>query len=157
MRSFVRRNGRITSAQTRALDRLLDRFAVPARGVLHFSDIFDRLAPISLEIGSGNGECIAAFAGANPANNYLAVEVHRPGVGHLLNLAANAAIDNLRVAIEDVWTLLPRIKPDSLATVYIFFPDPWPKARHHKRRLLQADFFAALRPCMQRHGRVYIA
>jgi tRNA (guanine-N7-)-methyltransferase len=157
VRSFVRREGRMTDGQVRAIDAHLKDFAIPAQGILNFNEIFRRSAPTCLEIGSGNGECVARLAARAPDINYLAVEVHRPGVGHLLKLAVDTTLHNLRVSTEDVQGLLPRLVPESLAAVYIFFPDPWPKLRHRKRRLLQADFFAALRPALQRHGRLYFA
>jgi len=157
IRSFVRREGRITPGQTNALAQYLEHFSVPPDEQLNFDAIFGRDAPTYLEIGSGNGQCIAALAKAYPANNYLAVEVHRPGIGHLLQLAVETKLENLRIVAADVQTLLPRLRPESITGVYIFFPDPWPKLRHHKRRLLQGDFLTALRPCLQRHGRINFA
>lgn len=157
IRSFVRREGRITPAQSAALTRHLKHFSLPRDGLLDFAAIYGRDAPTYLEIGTGNGECIAGLAKTRPANNYLALEVHRPGIGRLLQLAVATKLSNLRIAAADVQTILPRLKPESIAGVYIFFPDPWPKLRHHKRRLLQAEFFAALRPCVQRHGRINFA
>ncbi len=157
IRSFVRREGRMTSGQERALRCHLTRYSVPDDVILNLPTIFGRQAPLYLEIGSGNGECIASLARAFPANNYLAVEVHRPGIGQLLNRVVEWSLDNLRVATDDVHTLLPRLMPETVSVVYVFFPDPWPKTRHHKRRLLQPEFFAALQPHLSRHGRVHIA
>ncbi|MSR14461.1 MAG: tRNA (guanosine(46)-N7)-methyltransferase TrmB [Gammaproteobacteria bacterium] len=157
IRSFVRREGRMTAAQSRALEAHLAGLAVPVGENLDLGSLFGRQAPTYLEIGSGNGECIAHLASKSPANDYIAVEVHRPGIGHLLNLALDAALTNLRVSTDDVHALLPRLPRESIAGVYIFFPDPWPKLRHHKRRLLQAEFFTALEPCLVGHGRVHIA
>ncbi|MGH8596335.1 MAG: tRNA (guanosine(46)-N7)-methyltransferase TrmB, partial [Gammaproteobacteria bacterium] len=135
----------------------LDRLSLPIDEALDLPAIFGRRAPVYLEIGSGNGECIADLAKTFPANDYIAVEVHRPGIGHLLNLAVASSLANLRVTTDDVHALLPRLMPESISAVYVFFPDPWPKTRHHKRRLLQADFFDALVPCMSRHGLIHVA
>ncbi|MBI2802246.1 MAG: tRNA (guanosine(46)-N7)-methyltransferase TrmB [Gammaproteobacteria bacterium] len=157
VRSFVRREGRTTAAQLRALDSCLPRFEIAAAGPLNFDLVFGRRAPLYLEIGSGNGECTKAFAERYPENNYLAIEVHRPGLGHLLNLAIDAKLTNLRVALRDVYTVLPQLAPESVTGIYVFFPDPWPKTRHQKRRLLQNQFFAELRTILHRHGRLYLA
>jgi tRNA (guanine-N7-)-methyltransferase len=142
IRSFVRREGRITVAQKRALDELLPRYGAPAgEAPLDFVALFGRRAPVHVEIGFGNGESLAAMAAAHPENNYLGIEVHRPGVGVLLRRAAAEGLANLRVLSMDAREVLERRIPDgSLAAVYLFFPDPWPKKRHHKRRLLQAEF-----------------
>lgn len=157
IRSFVRREGRITAAQQRALDELLPRYALDVSAPLDLRAAFGRAAPVYLEIGSGNGDCLLACAARNPDNDYLAVEVHRPGVGHLLNGATAAALDNLRVCVSDVHLVLAQLPAECLLGVYIFFPDPWPKLRHHKRRLVRPPLWQALHRCLQRHGRVYLA
>lgn len=144
IRSYVRREGRMTDAQRRAMVELWPRYGVePGDGALDFAAVFGRDAPVVLEIGFGNGETLAALAAANPQTNYFGIEVHRPGVGGLLRRLAAADISNVRVMVADAKEILARQVPDaSLAAVHLFFPDPWPKQRHHKRRLVQADFVA---------------
>jgi tRNA (guanine-N7-)-methyltransferase len=146
IRSFVRREGRITPAQRRALDELWPRYGVPAgEGPLDPAALYGRVAPLELEIGFGNGEALAALAAAHPERDYLGLEVHRPGVGALLARLAAAGLTNVRVAAEDAAAFVARRLPDgALAAAYLFFPDPWPKKRHHKRRLVQAPFAALL-------------
>jgi tRNA (guanine-N7-)-methyltransferase len=132
----------MTDAQRRAMAELWPRFgAEPGDGLLDFSGLFGRAAPVVLEIGFGNGETLAALAVTNPQVNYFGIEVHRPGVGGLLRRLAAADITNVRVMVADAKVVLARRVPDaSLAAVHLFFPDPWPKKRHHKRRLVQGDF-----------------
>jgi tRNA (guanine-N7-)-methyltransferase len=156
IRSFVRREGRMTDAQKRALEELLPRYGVPAgEAPLDFVTLFGRRAPVHVEIGFGNGEALAAMAAAHPENDYLGIEVHRPGVGVLLRRAAAEGLANLRVLSMDAREVLERRIPDgALAAVYLFFPDPWPKKRHHKRRLLQADFVALVQ-CKLASGGVF--
>ncbi len=146
VRSFVLRAGRITDAQQRALTDLWPRYGldVPdadAAAPFDLDTIFRRSAPRALEIGFGNGENLAALAGANPQRDYLGIEVHRPGVGRLMLDAESAGLANLRVACHDAVEVLQRcIAPASLDEVLILFPDPWHKKRHNKRRLVQAPF-----------------
>ena len=143
IRSFVRREGRMTEAQRRALEELWPRYGVAlADGGLDPAGIFARRAPLILEIGFGNGDALLAMALARPDWNFLGVEVHRPGVGSLLLRLAAASIDNVRVIVADATEVLARLPAGSLAGVHLFFPDPWPKKRHHKRRLLQPAFAA---------------
>ncbi|HJX18183.1 MAG TPA: tRNA (guanine(46)-N(7))-methyltransferase TrmB, partial [Acidiferrobacterales bacterium] len=129
IRSFVRREGRITDAQRRALEELLPRFGVtPGEATLDFVALFGRAAPVHLEIGFGNGEVLATMAAAHPQNNYLGIEVHRPGVGMLLRRLEAEGLANVRVACSDARELLEqRIPEGSLSGVYVFFPDPWHK------------------------------
>ena len=156
VRSFVRREGRMTTSQRRALDELADRFRWPldARAP---ATITGRFAPLWLEVGCGDGENVLAAACSQPARDYIACEVHGPGVGHLLNGIAAAAICNLRVAQCDVFELLATLPSEALTGVSVFFPDPWPKKRHHKRRLLQRPFFAGLERVLAREGRLFVA
>jgi tRNA (guanine-N7-)-methyltransferase len=139
VRSFVTRAGRVSNAQQRALDTLLPRFGVPFSGqTLDLTTLFGRNAPTVLEIGFGMGETTALMAHQHPAVNFLGIEVHTPGVGSLLKRIAELEIGNLRIVQHDaVEVLQTMIAPESLAGLHIFFPDPWPKARHHKRRLIQ--------------------
>jgi tRNA (guanine-N7-)-methyltransferase len=157
IRSFVLREGRMTASQQRALDELLPRYALPTEGALDLRGIFGRVAPVCLEIGTGNGDNLLACAAAHPENDCIAAEVHRPGVGHLLNGIERAHLRNVRVWVADVQDLLTRLPAESLDMLYVFFPDPWPKARHHKRRLLRGAMWGALHRCLARHGRLYVA
>lgn len=141
IRSFVRREGRITPAQERALEILWPRFGIdPGLGPLDLNTIFGRRAPRHCEIGFGNGAALAAMAIAHPERDYLGVEVHRPGIGRLLNMIERAHLTNVRVLMADAFEALTRIPDGTLAAIYLLFPDPWPKKRHHKRRLVQPEF-----------------
>src|SRR3954468_8503999 len=142
IRSFVMRTGRMTAGQTRALEDLWPRYGVEfAPQPLSLDALFDRVAPRTLEIGFGNGEHLAALATAHPERDYLGVEVHRPGVGHLLMLAEANKLANLRISTHDaVEVLREQIAPGALDEVLVLFPDPWHKKRHHKRRLIQPPF-----------------
>jgi tRNA (guanine-N7-)-methyltransferase len=144
IRSYVLRQGRITPSQQRALEELLPRFGISfSEEFLNAKEIFGRSAPVVFEIGSGMGETTAAIAQAHPGTDYLAIEVHGPGVGSLLNRIDALALTNLRVIRHDAVEVLERMIPDgALAGIHLFFPDPWPKKRHHKRRLVQASFAA---------------
>ncbi len=144
IRSFVLRQGRTTPAQKRALEELLPKYGVEfSEAVFSAEKVFGRKAPFVLEIGSGMGETTAAIAKAHPELDFLAVEVHGPGVGSLLNRIAAEGLTNLRVMRHDATEVLARMIPDgSLSAIHLYFPDPWPKKRHHKRRLVQGDFAA---------------
>jgi tRNA (guanine-N7-)-methyltransferase len=146
IRSFVTRAGRITAAQQRALATLWPKYGVEYRDEpLELAALFGRDAPRTLEIGFGNGENLVALALAHPERDYLGVEVHRPGVGRLLLALEERRLTNVRVICHDAVEVLERqIAPGSLAEILILFPDPWPKKRHHKRRLVQAPFVALL-------------
>jgi tRNA (guanine-N7-)-methyltransferase len=138
IRTYHPRQGRLSGRHRTALADLGPRFQIPADGdILDFSHIYHRRAPVVLEIGSGMGEATAVMAAADPDRDYLAVEVHRPGIANLLSLVDEAGLANVRVVEGDALDLLrQRVAPGSLAAVHAFFPDPWPKARHHKRRLI---------------------
>jgi tRNA (guanine-N7-)-methyltransferase len=159
VRSYVVRAGRMTDAQHRALSELWPRFGVPfAETVLDLAGLFGRPAPCTLEIGFGNGEHLAERALAEPGRHFLGVEVHRPGIGHLLRLAAAAQLDNLRVIEHDaVDVLQQQIAPGALDEIQILFPDPWPKKRHHKRRLVQPDFAALAASRLRPGGQLRLA
>ena len=146
VRSFVLRQGRMSPAQHRAYDEGLPRFGIPFAPVLiDCARVFGRTAPVVLEIGCGMGETTAAIAAAEPARDFIGIEVHAPGVGALLKHIEAQGLANVRVirhdAVEVVAAMIP---PASLAGVHVYFPDPWPKKRHHKRRLLQPAFVHAL-------------
>lgn len=159
IRSFVRRFGRITRAQQQALDADWGRFGVDFEDrIADFNAIFGRSAPRVVEIGFGNGEQLLASALADPDRDHLGIEVHRPGVGHLLLEAARANVGNLRVIAHDAVEVLGAMVPDGdLDEVRILFPDPWPKARHHKRRLLQPAFLDRLVPKLRPGGTLHLA
>lgn len=147
MRSFVLREGRLTSAQERAFDEIWPRFGVAGEGdaPLVFAEVFGNDRPVVLEIGFGNGESLAEMAGADPDRNWLGIEVHRPGVGHLLLEIERRGLDNLRLIRHDaVEVLTRRVSDASLERVQLFFPDPWPKRRHHKRRILGPEMVRLL-------------
>ena len=142
IRSFVMRTGRMTAGQSRALEDLWPRYGVDyAPAPLDLDALFGRRAPRTLEVGFGNGEHLASLAAAHPERDYLGVEVHRPGVGHLFMLAATGNLSNLRASTHDaVEVLREQIAPGALDEVLVLFPDPWHKKRHHKRRLIQPPF-----------------
>jgi tRNA (guanine-N7-)-methyltransferase len=142
IRSFVTRAGRITEAQTRALELLWPRYGVEFNdSPLDADTLFGRQAPRTVEIGFGNGDNLAKMAAAHPERDYLGIEVHRPGVGRLLLMLEEAGLTNVRVICHDAVEVLGRqIAPASLDEVMLLFPDPWPKKRHHKRRLVQGAF-----------------
>jgi len=146
IRSFVLRQGRVSNAQQRYYDEGLPRWGIPyVAAPLDFAAVFGRTAPRFLEIGCGMGETTASIAAAHPENDYLGIEVHTPGVGSLLKEIATRGLTNLRViqhdAVEVVRDMLPEA---SLSGIHVYFPDPWPKKRHHKRRLIQPAFVQAL-------------
>jgi len=144
IRSFVTRSGRITEAQERALAALWPKYGVEfAPQPLDAHRLFGRDAPRTLEIGFGNGEHLLALAAAHPERDFVGVEVHRPGVGRLLLGLHQAALGNVRLLCRDAVEVLElQIPPGFLAELLILFPDPWPKKRHHKRRLIQPAFAA---------------
>ncbi|CAH2934605.1 MAG: tRNA (guanine(46)-N(7))-methyltransferase (EC [uncultured Paraburkholderia sp.] len=146
IRSFVTRAGRVSTGQRRAMDELGPRFVVPFKPEQpDWNSIFGRKAPRVLEIGFGMGATTAEIASHRPGDDFLGVEVHEPGVGALLKLMGEQALTNIRIIQHDAVEVLEQmIAPDSLDGVHIFFPDPWHKARHHKRRLIQPKFVALL-------------
>lgn len=146
IRSFVTRAGRLSTAQARAIDELGPQFCIPyAKTPLDFAAAFQRTAPTILEIGFGMGDTTAKIAAAMPEKNFLGVEVHTPGVGSLLKLIGEQGLNNLRLLQHDaVEVITHMIAPASLAGAHIFFPDPWHKARHNKRRLIQTPFIELL-------------
>jgi len=146
IRSYVLRQGRLTAAQGRAHAELLPRYGIPyTPHPVDFDAAFGRAAPRVLEIGFGMGDTTASIAAQHPDIDYVGVEVHTPGVGSLLKQVAERGLANVRVIQHDAVEVVEHmIAPDSLAGVHIFFPDPWPKKRHHKRRLVQAPFVRLL-------------
>jgi tRNA (guanine-N7-)-methyltransferase len=159
IRSFVKRGGRITAGQERALAELWPRYGVDFVGApLDVVALFGRRAPCTVEIGFGDGETLVALAAAHPERDYLGLEVHAPGVGHCLLRAAAAGLGNLRVLQHDAVEVLEQsIAAAALDEVLVYFPDPWPKKRHHKRRLVQAPFVALLASRIAPGGRLRLA
>ena len=159
IRSFVLRAGRVTAAQERALTELWPAFGLEFAGApIDLDAAFGRSAPRCLEIGFGAGEVIGALAQAHPENDYLGVEVHRSGVGRLLLQAGQAELKNLRLICHDAVEVLATAIPDrSFDEVLIFFPDPWHKKRHHKRRLIDAPFVDLLATAMRPQGILRLA
>jgi tRNA (guanine-N7-)-methyltransferase len=151
VRTYHPRRGRLSGRHRDALDRLSRHYAIagddPRRG-----------APLVLEIGSGMGEAVVAMAAADPDRDYLAVEIHTPGVANLLALVEEHGLSNVRVESVDALDLLRhRLPEDSLAAIHVFFPDPWPKARHHKRRLIQPVHVALLASRLEPGGILHCA
>jgi tRNA (guanine-N7-)-methyltransferase len=159
VRSFVLRGGRLTDGQKRALAELWPRWGVdPGDGPLDFAGLYGNDAPVILEIGFGDGDATWRMAEAEPQHSFLGVEVHRPGVGRLLLTLEEKGIGNVRLVCGDAVELLgERIRPASLAGVRVYFPDPWPKKRHHKRRIVQPAFIDLLASRMQSGAILHLA
>ena len=159
IRSFVLRQGRITPAQMRAFDAHWTRYGLEPQDTLRDYDaVFGRHAPRVLEIGFGNGDALLAAAQNEPEKDFIGIEVHRPGVGRLLNALAEANVDNARLYHADAVEILThQIAPASLAQVRIYFPDPWHKKRHNKRRLIQPEFVAMLATHVAPGGLLHLA
>lgn len=158
IRSFVRRQGRMTQAQQSALERWWDQYVIAPAGVLDLDVLFKRAAPRVLEIGFGMGDSLAAMALAHPERDYLGIEVHRPGVGRLLGQLEAQGAGNVRVMCADAVEMLQRHVPDAgIDTVQLFFPDPWPKKRHHKRRIVQTEFVELLSRKLKAGGIFHVA
>lgn len=159
IRSFVRREGRLTEGQSSAIESGWPRWGVDfTPGAVDWNAVFDRVAPRFLEIGFGMGGATAEIARAHPGNDYLGIEVHRPGVGNLLKLIAQDGLTNLRIMSHDAVDVVNEmIAPDSLDGILIFFPDPWHKKRHHKRRLIQPEFVRMLVTRLKPGGTIHCA
>lgn len=142
IRTFVRREGRLTQSQERALSELWPRYGLElSDGELNYTKTFGRSGKTFLEIGFGNGASLASMAANAPENNYIGIEVHRPGVGHLLLDIEDRELENIRIYKTDGLDILKEAIPDnSLDGVFLFFADPWPKKKHHKRRMYQHNF-----------------
>ncbi|WP_130508232.1 tRNA (guanosine(46)-N7)-methyltransferase TrmB [Krasilnikovia cinnamomea] len=161
IRTFHPRRGRVSTRHADALAALWPTHGLTVvdgdRTPLDLGELFGRAAPRVLEIGFGMGESTAAMAAADPDRDYLAVEVHTPGIGNLLALVGELGLRNVRVACGDAMELVHRLAPGSLDAVHAFFPDPWPKARHHKRRLIRPDNVALLRQRLRPGGILHCA
>lgn len=159
IRSFVRREGRMTRAQETALEQYWPHYGISYENrLLDQQSAFGRQAPLTLDIGPGMGLTTVSLAAAHPERDYLAVEVHRPGIGSILQHAVKSGCSNIRTLNHDAVEVIQNMLPNnSLDQVFILFPDPWPKKRHHKRRLLNTGFARLLRPRLKEHALVYIA
>jgi tRNA (guanine-N7-)-methyltransferase len=159
IRSYVLRQGRFSRGQQRAYTELLPTWGVPySPALLDFRGAFGRKAPVVVEVGSGMGETTARIARENPGNDYLAIEVHAPGVGSLLKRLGEESIGNVRVVPHDAVEVLRDMVPaGSLAGIHVFFPDPWPKKRHHKRRLVQPVFARLAAERLAPGGYIHVA
>jgi tRNA (guanine-N7-)-methyltransferase len=145
IRSFMRRQGRATASQKNALDTLWDKYCLNPHHQVNFDEVFPRQAPLILEIGFGNGDSLALMAEKNPDLNYLGIEVHKPGVGRLMLLLEQKGLNNVRIYHHDAIEILEqRIADNSLSGVQLFFPDPWQKRCHHKRRIVKPSFIELL-------------
>ncbi|CAA0080207.1 tRNA (guanine-N(7)-)-methyltransferase [Zhongshania aliphaticivorans] len=159
IKSFVLRTGRMTDGQRRAYDINLAKLGLEREnGMQDFATVFGREAPVVLEIGFGMGDSLAEMAMKNPEHDYIGVEVHTPGVGRLMYLVQEAGLNNVRTYCDDAVEVLAQCIPDnSLSRVQIYFPDPWHKTKHHKRRLIQLPFVEALRSKLKLGGVVHLA
>lgn len=158
IRSFVRRQGRLTEGQSRALEDFWQDYGLElSEEPLNIAECFGREAPTILEIGFGNGDSLLAMAENQPDKNFIGIEVHRPGVGGLINNAQRNGTDNIRVYCDDAIEVLKRIPEGSLAGLQLFFPDPWHKKRHHKRRIVQPAFAETIASKLQSGGYFHMA
>lgn len=157
--SYVLREGRMTPAQKEALEASWPLYGLEfSKASLDLNKIFGRHAPRILEIGSGMGNATAQIADQNRDNDYLAVEVHRPGIGSLIRRIEEDKLSNIRLISHDIVDILKYQLPEnSIDCVYIFFPDPWPKKKHHKRRLISASLLPLIKQVLKNHGRLFIA
>ncbi len=158
VRSFVRRSARMTPAQRAAIERRWPTYGLEGAGVLDLDAVFGRRAPRVMEVGFGNGETLVSLAESHPEWDYLGVDVYEPGIGRTLAAVAEKHLTNVRLLRGDaVDVLRERVAPASLDTVLLLFPDPWPKKRHHKRRLVQADFVKLVADKLVPGGRFHLA
>jgi tRNA (guanine-N7-)-methyltransferase len=159
IRSFVKREGRLTAGQERAINELFPRYGLVLQDKeLNLESTFERIAPCILEIGFGNGTSLSDMAANNLEQDYIGIEVHRPGVGNLLLQIEDRDLTNLRVINDDAVDVLKQmIANDSLDAVYLFFADPWHKTRHYKRRIVQEDFVQLLRAKLKTGGIFHMA
>ncbi|MGI9276070.1 MAG: tRNA (guanosine(46)-N7)-methyltransferase TrmB [Endozoicomonas sp.] len=159
IKSFVLRAGRMTTGQQRGWDECWESWGLKLEdGPLNLAETFGREAPVVLEIGYGMGHSLVTMAGSEPEKNFIGVEVHRPGVGSLLNESSLADLTNVRTYCDDAVEVLKQCIPDSsLSRVQIYFPDPWHKKRHHKRRLIQQKFIKQIRPKLAMGGIIHLA
>lgn len=159
IRSYVKRESRLTKAQELALEKYWDKHGIDFNNkLIDLYSLFNRHAPIIMDIGVGTGDTTFHHAKTHPENNYLAIEVHKPGIGRLLNNIESKQLNNIKIINYDVVEVLQYQIPDRcLSQVFIFFPDPWPKKKHHKRRLINTKFLDLLKKKITLNGRLHIA
>lgn len=159
IKSFILRQGRLTQGQQRALDEQWPIFGIDYEAKpIDFAKLFGNNNPVILEIGFGNGESLLQMAAENPEQNFVGIEVHRPGVGHLLHLIHEQSIKNLRVMNYDAIDILQnQIAEHSLSRVQLYFPDPWHKRKHIKRRIVQTSFLDMLAKLLKSDGQIHFA
>ncbi|HFD12476.1 MAG TPA: tRNA (guanosine(46)-N7)-methyltransferase TrmB [Crenotrichaceae bacterium] len=159
VRSFVRRDSRLTAGQQNAIDSSWDHYGLdPQDNMFDFESVFANASPVILEIGFGNGESLARMASDYPHYNFIGIETHKPGVGHLLIEVARRGLTNVRVYHADTVTILSQcIQNQSVSGVHVFFPDPWQKRRHHKRRLINIEFIQQITDKLCCGGYLFIA
>ncbi|MBT2972038.1 MAG: tRNA (guanosine(46)-N7)-methyltransferase TrmB [gamma proteobacterium symbiont of Ctena orbiculata] len=159
IRSYVLRQGRMTEGQQRAFQELWPRYGLSLdQGLLDFASLFGREAPVTLEIGFGNGEALAQLAARHPEQDFLGVEVHSPGVGHLMLTLAAQESRNVRILQSDAMELLRHHLPEAaLQRVLLYFPDPWHKRRHHKRRIVRQEFTELIHRALKPGGVIHMA
>lgn len=159
IKSYVVRGGRLTHSQQKALDNLWPKFGLDRQtGLFKFQKIFANKHPVIFEIGFGMGDSLAQMAKDKPELNFIGVDVHPPGIGTLLRIIEEENLTNIRVVQDDAKLVLQEcIADSSLDKVQIFFPDPWHKKRHHKRRLIQAEFIQSLLPKIKPGGEIHLA
>jgi tRNA (guanine-N7-)-methyltransferase len=159
IKSFVRRDSRLTKAQSYALEHYWQKHGVNYDpSTLNIEYLYKRKAPLIIDIGVGTGDATLHHAIRHPENNYLAIEVHRPGIGHLLNQIEINKVNNIKIINHDVIDVLKHQLPiNSVNQAFIFFPDPWPKKRHHKRRLINKQLIGLIKNCLSLNGRLHIA
>lgn len=159
IRSFVRRAGRITPSQQRAFETLWPMYGVEYQPeLMNFETLFGRTVPVVLEIGFGNGETLVEQAAANPDKDFIGIEVHEPGIGHCMLKAEEAGVTNLRLVNHDAIEVLRHQVPQhSLSRLNLYFPDPWPKKRHHKRRIVATPFLELVADRLSDGGTLNIA
>jgi tRNA (guanine-N7-)-methyltransferase len=158
IRSFIRRQGRITQGQEFALEQHWDKYCLAPDKTLDVFQVFGRQVPLCMEIGFGNGDCLAQMAATNPEQDFIGIEVHRPGVGRLLIQLEEQGISNVRVYCHDAVEILQNtINNNSLSAIHLFFPDPWHKRKHHKRRIVQPEFLDLIGPKLINGGYFHAA
>lgn len=159
IKSFVKRDGRMTEAQREAFDKHWSHFGLQKEnGLINYSEVFKREAPRILEIGFGGGRSLLAMAKQHPEEDYIGIEMHKPGIGALLLGMELENVENIRIYYADAVEVIEQCIPEqSLDVVQIFFPDPWQKRKHHKRRLIQPDFVRLVASKIKLHGTLHLA
>ena len=157
IKSYVLRAGKMTMAQKRSYANLARFFCIPVSGITSYKDIFGNSNPVIIEIGFGSGSATAQIAGQNPDKNYLGIEVYKAGIGKLLWEIEKHGLENIRIIEGDAAEIISCLPKEAASGFHVFFPDPWPKKRHHKRRLITRPFTDALCNCLEPNGYVYMA